>query len=1137
MSIKFKSVSARGLFALAALVVTLVFAGGALAQTETGQVAGKVTDPSGAIVPNATVTLKSINTGVERTTTTDSSGAYSITGIQPGLYDITASASNFAPVTQRIDITVGSRNTQDLALGIAGAKEQVNVVASEGGVEVNTQTPEISNVVSQTQIRELPSLTRNPYDFVALSGNVTSDPSGSTARGVGVAINGQRAASTNILLNGVDNNNTFSATVGQSVPLDSVQEYRVITNTFGAEYGRASGGVVNVATKSGTNDFHGTLYEFNRISKLASNGFNNNAQGNPRGVFTRNQFGYSIGGPVYLPRFGEGGPSVTSEKGKVYFFSSFEWLRVRSTGSASAIVPTPQLIAASAPATQAFFAGKSLVTPINGTVYTVGQVVAARGVKSGAFASLPSSLPAFGVVNYSVPTDLGAGFPQNTYFGVNRIDWNYSEATQIYFVYGRESDVLFPGGVSVSPYAGYNTGENTLNNNFLLSLTHTFSPKFVSQTKLSYTRFNDLQPLNGPPQPTLYIGGSTAGSINGIGIRFPGYLPGSPGSAVPFGGPQNLGQVVEDLSYSFGKHTLRFGGQLVYLQDNRVFGAYENPVEALSQSNNYTTALNNFVLGRLDQFNSAIYPQGKYPGQSITLPVVAPSFSRSNRYTDYALYVQDSYRFRDRVTLDLGLRYEYYDVQHNKDPNLESNYYYPGALTPADIAAGSVQLAPNSPVGKLWKPDRNNFAPRVGFAWDLFGNGKTSIRAGYGIAYERNFGNVTYNVIQNPPNYAVIGITAADVGGVLPITTSLFGPLAGSSGTKTLPIVTLRAVDPNIKTAYAHLFSASFQHQLATNTVVSVEYSGSRGENQYTITNVNRPYSAQYYLGIAPSPSNRVARLNPQYGNINFRASNGFSRYNGVTASLESNNFYNLGLTLTARYTYSVAKDTLSSTFSEGQGNNYQLGLLDPFNPALDYGYADYDVRHRFVGSFIYEVPAERYFSSNAAKAILGGWSLTGIVTARSGTPFTIVDCTNAVSFCPRLVPTGSISYTGSGNPTPITTAGVYNSFNYLSLSSQTPGNYINSTIGFSDYGPFPSNMTKRNAFRGPGYYNIDMGLYKRIRFSERYSLQLRAEAYNLLNHANLFVDTSSLDVSSNTFVNAFRDGRRDIQLAVKFSF
>src|SRR5918997_2322416 len=279
-----------------------LFGATAFAQLETGQITGRVTDPNGAVVPGATVTVKSAETGAERTATADEEGVYSVTNLLPGLYDVSVEAQNFAKSTQRVQVTVGARASLDTQLSVTAITgETVDVVAG-AGVEVNTQTQELSNVVSGEQIRELPTVTRNPYNLVQLSGNAqTDDPSTSqndtsgtaTYRGAGVSLNGQRAASTNILLDGADNNNVYTATVGNNIPLDSVQEFRVITSNFSAEYGRASGGVVNVATRAGSNDFHGTAYAFNRISRLASNGFNNNAQGHfadgtpvaPRGVF------------------------------------------------------------------------------------------------------------------------------------------------------------------------------------------------------------------------------------------------------------------------------------------------------------------------------------------------------------------------------------------------------------------------------------------------------------------------------------------------------------------------------------------------------------------------------------------------------------------------------------------------------------------------------------------------------------------------------------------------------------------------------------------------------------------------------------------------------------------------------------
>lgn len=1112
-----------------ALAISLVLGSAlsALPQAETGQISGRVLDPNGAVVAGATVTVKSVGTGAERTTTTTDEGFYTVTNLQPGLYDITVKATGFNPATQRTQVTVGSRNTVDFTLAVAAVSGGTVEVVAGGGLEVNTQTQELSTVVSENQIRQLPTVTRDPYALVSLAGNVsTTDPTG---RGVGVAINGQRAASTNVLLDGVENVNTFTASVGQSIPLDAVQEFRVVTGTFTPEYGRASGGVVNVATKSGTNEFHGTLYEFNRVSRLSSNSFDNNANGLKKGVFARNQFGYAIGGPVILPNF--------NGRDKLFFFNSTEWIRVRSTAPVINLVPTPQLIAASAPATQAFFSTYGqLATQINGTIYTVGDVINKLGLPStGPFASLPPNLPAFGQVRYQRPGDQGGGDPQNTYLTVTRIDWNVSDRTQVYGRYGIQSQKLFAGTVSFSPYQGYNTGENTFNQNALVSITHTFSPRFVSQTKLSYNRLNDLQPLSDKGDvPTLYLFPNTPGSIDGFNIAFPGFLPFSPGSGIPFGGPQNVGEVAQDLSYTLSRHQLRFGGAFVYIQDNRTFGAYETASETLGRQGRYSEALNNFVSGQLRQFQAAINPQGKFPGDTIQLPVGPPQFSRSNRYREFYLYFNDAYRVRPRITVNLGLRYEYYGVQHNKDPRLDSNFYFGSGQTIFErIRNGRVFRAPESPVGGLWRPDKNNFAPRLGFAWDLFGDGKTSLRGGYGIAYERNFGNVTFNVIQNPPNYAVISIIAGTDVPSIPISVSNVGPLAGT-GSKVLPVTSLRHVREDIRTAYAHLYSLSFEHELARRTIVSVEFTGSAGRKLYSIANINRTGTGLRYLN-STTPlvtGGTTSRLNGQYSNINSRGSDGRSNYNALVASIESDNFRNYGLNFGARYTYAVTKDNLSSTFSES-GNNFNLGYLDPFNPSLDYGYSDFDVRHRFISNFSWDIPVARNARGFARQAF-GGWTLAGIIEARTGSPFTVYDCTNALTTCIRLVPTAAVSFKGSGNPAPI--SGTPNRFNYIDLSRQTPSDFTD-VSGFTEVGPFPSGMTRRNAFRGPGYWNVDGAVYKSFFFGEKYRLQLRGEFFNIFNHPNLFIRGGETDISSFNYVPAFRNGRRNVQLALKFIF
>jgi outer membrane receptor protein involved in Fe transport len=1123
-----------GLFSV--LIVSLAGATAAFGQAETGQLTVKVADPQAAVISGATVTVKS-DTGFSQTKTASDEGIATFTNLKPGFYEVSAGAKGFSDLTKKAEVTVGAKLEVVMSMSTGSVKESVTVVAGEGGIEVNTQSQELSTVVSGKDILELPSLTRNPYDFVALSGNVNEDPTAS-GRGVMFAINGQRVASTNILLDGGENVDYFGAAVGQSVPLESVNEFRIITSDFTAEYGRASGGIVNVTTKSGSNQYHGSVYEFNRISALASNSFSNNAnvidpatgRTIPRPVFDRNQFGYSFGGKI-----------ITD---KLFFFSSTEWTRVRSGAEEITIVPTAQLLAASSANTKTYFAAFQQKVPINGTTYTAGQIAASAGLTSGAFASLPANMPAFGQAIYNVPADVGAGSPQNTYSTVNRIDWNISANTQLYGRYALENGTLFNGTVNTSPWVGFDTGQTTFNQNYLINLTHTFSSKLVSQSKVVYNRLNLQQPLGqAPAGPTLYLTGNSPSVLEGAAVALPGYNEFTPGAAIPFGGPQNLLQLYEDISYIKGNHNFRFGGLFEYIQDNRAFGAYEEATEQLGS--NTAKGLNNFVTGQLFQFQAAVFPQGKFPGQSLTLPVGPPDFTRSNRYDEFALYAQDSWHVKPRLTLNLGVRYEYYGTQHNGNPSRESNFYFGSGSTIFDrIRNGSVQIANNSPIGGLWAASPLNFAPRVGFAWDIFGDGKTSVRGGYAIAYERNFGNVTFNVIQNPPNYAVIALQSP---GDIPaaqnvITLSNSGPLAGSSGSKTLGAVTLRAVDPNIKQARAQLYSVSFQRQLRSRTLLSVEYSGSTGTNLYSIANINRSDSGQVFLGSAVGPFPAAARLNGQYGSINFRGSDGSSRYNGMIVSVENSGLGNTGLRFSARYTLSASRDDLSSTFSDGAAGNFVLGYTDPFNPKLDYGYSNFDQRHRLSVGFNWAVPFAKSMHG-FAQQVLDGWEFTGIFVAHTGTPFTEYDCTNAFTVCSRLAPQGSVSFSGGGHFAEDPTQGVFDHVQYINLGKANPLNYANPISGTNDFGPYPASMTKRDAFRGPGFWNLDSGIYKNFRLTERFKLQFRAELYNMFNHANLFVNGTETDVSSTLlpdgtpFIPAHWDGSRNVQLALKVIF
>lgn len=1139
----------------------LAFVGTIWAQTETGQISGTVLDQQSNTVPNAKITIRNVGTGALRETTSDDHGAFIVTNLLPSKYAVVAEAQGFSKLEQQVDLPPGGRVALDLRLQVGKLTETIEVSAT--AVAVNTENQTVGQLITSNDLTNLPLLTRNPYDLVGGAANVSSAAdAGLTMRGAGYNINGLRSAGTNILLDGAANNDEFTASVGQTVPLDSVQEINVLTNNFTAEYGRASAGVVNVTTKSGTNDFHGTAYEFGRYSALATNTFDNNARGIAKPGFTRNQFGYSIGGPVI--------------KDKLFFFQSTEWLRVRSSATAIRNVPTPQLIAASSPNTQQFFSAFGTLRSnfIQLKTYTRDQltavgITACPPAPSTCDTDFPSggTTPMFAQGQYSVPSDSGAGSPQNTYYIVGRVDWNATLKTQLYGRYALEKGNLFTGTVTDSPYAGYDSGQSTTNNSFLLSLIHTFSPKLTSQSKIVFNRLNLLQPLgSNPVGPTLYMNAVTAPSIEGNLIGMPGYSPFTPGNAIPFGGPQNFVQAYQDLSSAHGRHTFRFGGNYTYIRDNRSFGAYQEAVEALNPTANFGESINNFLNGELGQFQSAIDPQGKFPcgaagvvpGCTVALPVGPPVFARSNRYHEFGTYFEDSWKATNRLTFNLGMRWDYFGVQHNKDPNLDSNYYdAQGGNIFTNIRNGSVATVPNSPIHGLWKKDWNNFGPRIGVAYDLFGNGKTALRGGWGISYERNFGNVTFNVIQNPPAYAVISILPIDVGGTIPITTDNAGPLGGSSGSKALPKVSLRNVDSNIATAYAHLWSAVLEHQVTRSFIVAVEYNGSKGVDLYSIENPNRPGAGNVYLGdpcpTTPCTTGALTRLqNFQYSNINRRGDNGFSHYNSVAARVQLTNLGNTGLSLHSSYTYAHAIDNISSTFSESN-NNANLGLLDPFNPKIDKGNSDFDQRHRFVFSGTWDIPFARNMSG-AGKRFLDGWTAAPIVTIRTGFPFTMFDCTNALTTCPRAFQTTTLGRAGAAKVDP---GGSANLFDYFTFpASNFSSSYVNPIAGISEFGPFPSNMLTRGYFYGPGAYNIDLGVYKTTKITERVSLQLRGEFFNMLNHSNMWITLSDNDISSITgacpgnagqqcaVVHAEKgvppinaNERRNVQLALKLIF
>jgi len=548
-----------------------------------------------------------------------------------------------------------------------------------------------------------------------------------------------------------------------------------------------------------------------------------------------------------------------------------------------------------------------------------------------------------------------------------------------------------------------------------------------------------------------------------------------------------------------------------------------------------------FINANVQDYEIAVDPHGLLPGQVLNSPFTAPSFTRHFRYNEFATFAEDTWKIRPRLTLNLGLRWEYFGILHSPDneKNLDANFYLgPGANRLEQIANGQFALT-TSQTGDLkdrfYEPDYKDFGPRLGLAYDLFGDGKTVFRAGYGIFYNRNFGNVLFNVIQNPPNYAVL-IVGSGNDPLTPITANLDQYAALSSVSGQSYTSSARALDQNLRTAYANVWNAGVQHDLGGRVVASIAYAGSNGIHLYSLNNINRRGSG-VLLG-------QPGRLNPTISNINFRGNDGHSNYNSLQLRADSHYIKRAGLQFTAAYTLSHAVDNESSTFGDsyllsrvGQG---VFGFQDAFNPAGDKGDADFDARHRFVTSFNWDIPFARNLSRGLLKAALDGWAMNGVLSFRTGLPFTVFDTgqadNNGQQAIRPLVNGALPSTQGDSQPTP----GVGGTFNYLDLSS------FGHTLSVN--GPFDGTLG-RNTFRAPGIQMWNVSFFRNIPITEKMKLQFRAEFFNLFNHPNLFVAGGTNNIAGNTTNTAqvTRGGlsdninnveqHRNVQLALKFIF
>src|SRR5262245_13460908 len=1011
------------------------------------------------------------------------------------------------------------------------------------------------------------------------------------------AIDGQPPTFNNVQVDGGENIVNFWSTLGQRMPLEGVQEINVITNGFRPEFGRLGGGLVNVATRPGFNTWRGDVFEFYRGDALNSTSFEANALGIRKGHLVGNNFGGAIGGPViddklYFFASGEG-IRVRSRENRVALVPTTTLLGLSTT------------VPGTTGTTPAFFfppAGPFPLGPVTlGRTFSFADTVAQLGggvnfVPGSPFLALaaPGSatagLPAFQQVFFDVNTNIGGGLPQGTALAVARLDWTKSDRSLIYGRYVYTNRDFFRGSLSFSPFAGFNSGSHDLDHDAQINWLYTLSgpgccsgpgsSPWLMNLKANFNRVNIRRDndINTAGVPRLAATGFAFPNIGGFPLAFPGDFPFDGNLNSLFTGPLNLFQASADFAGAWRGHQLQFGGSYFHFQDNRNIFSFQDGLFTLGQD--VPTALDSLVLGTANQFQVAINPFGASPGSTITpASLVVPNFNRSISDNDFSLYGSFNWRVTPNFNLLLGLRYDFFGRPRSRNDQIFFNFF-PGAATtvPGQVASGAL-AAPGTFTGAtlastgvdtnrtFFHRDSDNIAPRIGFAWDFTGGGagcctglrrSTTLRASFGMTYERLFYAVA-PFFQESANFAIPTQVATtplpfpfngttfgknplvSAGATAP---SNFGPMGVT--TTVLPNFLVRGIDRDIEAPRIMFWTVAVDREIAHNTVASLQYASGPGHDLFTVANINRPRSALAFLGPGLG-FGTTDRLNAALGPIFFLRSHGRSNYNAFIADLTNSTWRTIGLQFTARYRFAKALDNVNPFINENfnvglLGTSFTSNQLSPFNPNNDYGPSDFDVRHRFIGSFIWEVPD--FFDRGCCggnggwrRWLLSGWAVTGIFQAMTGFPFNVFDCAGAQTPetpCPRALIASGVNLnairTGQGSSVPDTT--IPNRFNFIPAS-----NFLvaPTTTVFPPFTGLTSSVG-RNFFRGPGFWNFDFGVYKRFRISEDVNFQLRGEFYNIFNHANLFVPTA-VDINSTNFVPAFKRGSRIIQIGGKFYF